>query len=237
MPLAESENTDIMAVRANISLLQLQREKARSDIKALENIKKQAIAEPSVFMRELLEGKVKGGGKTLGAGSDGGLLAPTLGNAMEGYVSKAKKEMEGSGNDKGSSNDTESSLPPDAQTVPEQMETTGDSDSDSDESVPAEKSRFPPIPGPQNVFRLPPINWDKYRVVGEPLEKLAQEARERPLAVATPQEAAAVAPGNGLDMVGRPPRHHMAAPYSPWEDKDTSQHVMQTRRRGSTKPS
>ena len=61
------------------------------------------------------------------------------------------------------------------------------------------------IPGPQNVIRCPPINWDRYHIVGEPLDKLHEDHRRRPPS------------GEGSSTSTRP-AHTVAAPYSPWRD-------------------
>ncbi|EEP76522.1 predicted protein [Uncinocarpus reesii 1704] len=36
------------------------------------------------------------------------------------------------------------------------------------------------IPKLQNVVRMPPVNWAKYHIVGEPLDRLHEEQRRRP---------------------------------------------------------
>ena len=38
-----------------------------------------------------------------------------------------------------------------------------------------EGEKWPEIPIPQNVVRAPPINWAKYQVVGDSLEKLHKD--------------------------------------------------------------
>lgn len=68
---------------------------------------------------------------------------------------------------------------------------------------------FPPVPRPQTVFRCPPVNWAKYHVVGEALDALHAEQTARP--------------SSGLEATGsatRAPLHVLAAPYSPFTDRD-----------------
>ncbi|KAL9056312.1 MAG: hypothetical protein Q9162_003003 [Coniocarpon cinnabarinum] len=36
------------------------------------------------------------------------------------------------------------------------------------------------IPGPQNIVRCPPINWEKYHIIGEPLDRMHEDQRIRP---------------------------------------------------------
>ncbi len=96
-----------------------------------------------------------------------------------------------------------------------------DDDDDDDGSETAETAaspKFPKIPTAQDVFRCPPVNWSKYHIVGEPLDRMHEEQRLRP------------APGE-LSRE-RAPEHVIAAPYSPF---DSEQQPMQTRR-GSKRP-
>ncbi|KAI9741618.1 MAG: hypothetical protein M1834_000002 [Cirrosporium novae-zelandiae] len=62
------------------------------------------------------------------------------------------------------------------------------------------------FPEPQNIVRCPPINWAKYHIVGESLDKLHEEQRSRPYG------------GRGKQTT-RAPKHHILAPYDPIEDK------------------
>lgn len=62
-------------------------------------------------------------------------------------------------------------------------------------------SPFGRIPPPQNVVRMPPINWAKYQVIGEPLDRMHQEQLRRP----TPGEPA--------------PEYKLASPYRPLVDQ------------------
>lgn len=82
--------------------------------------------------------------------------------------------------------------------------------------------KLPKFPTRQNIVRCPPVNWAKYHVLGESLDKLHDEQRRRP----TLGE-----PSMG-DWAGRD--HMIAAPYSPWQDP-LQLHPMQTRK-GSKKP-
>ncbi|MCJ1352314.1 MAG: hypothetical protein MMC33_002298 [Icmadophila ericetorum] len=62
---------------------------------------------------------------------------------------------------------------------------------------------FGTIPGPQNVIRMPVVNWDKYHVVGEALERLHENQRVRP--------------SSGGEEQGE--EYRIASPYRPWGDK------------------
>ncbi|KAF3020820.1 hypothetical protein E8E15_006365 [Penicillium rubens] len=61
-------------------------------------------------------------------------------------------------------------------------------------------SNFGRIPVAQNIVRMPPINWAKYQVVGEPLDRMHEEQLHRPSS-------------------GEPRRQHvLASPYRPLVD-------------------
>lgn len=77
------------------------------------------------------------------------------------------------------------------------------------------------IPVPQNVVRMPPINWAKYHIVGEPLDKMHDEQRRRPSCGKPRLERPVVGEGPGLGEVPaqRAPEHVLAAPYRPLVDK------------------
>jgi len=66
-------------------------------------------------------------------------------------------------------------------------------------------SNFGHIPTPQNVVRMPPINWAKYKVVGEPLDRMHEEQLRRPPSGAPRRE--------------RAPEHVLASPYRPLVDQ------------------
>ena len=156
VPFSESDNPDAVALRAAISVLQLQRDKSKQDIETLRQLKESALKQPELFTRELLKGKLQYDTPH----SDP--LAPTFEHGDSGQGSAGEKS--------------------------------------------GAAPRFPKIPTPQNVFRCPPVNWAKYNVVGEPLDKMHENQRARPSAGV-----------NGEDpRSGREPQ--IAAPYSPFQD-------------------
>ncbi|KAJ5124995.1 uncharacterized protein N7515_008820 [Penicillium bovifimosum] len=65
-------------------------------------------------------------------------------------------------------------------------------------------SDFGHIPNPQNVVRMPPINWGKYQVVGESLDRMHEEQLHRP---------SSGEPGQ------RAPEYLLASPYRPLVDQ------------------
>lgn len=84
-------------------------------------------------------------------------------------------------------------------------------------NTPTQMPKFGPVPTPQNIVRCPPINWAKYHVIGDSLDKLHEEQRLRPIS------------GEPLkDEPRRAPVHVIAAPFRPFEDK-VSDPPMRTR--------
>jgi hypothetical protein len=69
-------------------------------------------------------------------------------------------------------------------------------------------SKFGKFPRPQNVLRAPPVEWAKYHVVGEPLERMHQVQQQYP-GLTEAQRAGSE----------RPQPHVVAAPYRPFADK------------------
>ncbi|KAL4885239.1 hypothetical protein BJY04DRAFT_145009 [Aspergillus karnatakaensis] len=63
------------------------------------------------------------------------------------------------------------------------------------------------LPTPQNVVRMPPINWAKYQVIGESLDKMHDEQIRRP-SLGEPRRDEAPAP-----------EYMLASPYRPLVDK------------------
>ncbi|PLB50974.1 hypothetical protein P170DRAFT_326013, partial [Aspergillus steynii IBT 23096] len=65
------------------------------------------------------------------------------------------------------------------------------------------------IPTPQNVVRMPPVNWAKYQIVGEPLDRMHEDQQRRPFAGEPRRE----------DPMQRAPEHVLASPYRPLVDR------------------
>jgi hypothetical protein len=189
------ENEDVLALRSAISLLQMQREKAKKDIRALEQVKQQAVSDPDGFLQEMKARKAKPPEpkKTLAdilGAADAEMLAPTLSSDDdEDEAAQADtKPMEGVATDSSSTTTTQDQAAPAAAAAPPQP------------------SKFQAPPGPQNVVRCPPINWAKYHVVGDTLEKMHAEQVARPNS-------------DGSLSAAKAPPHQIAAPYNPFTDK------------------
>lgn len=157
--IAESDNTDVIALRAALSVLQVQKQKAQKDIMTLQKLKEAAIKDPSRFASELAAGNL-----------------------------------------------THEALPANPlHATFEDDESQKDSDDADVDSSTEQETAIPKIPNPQNVFRCPAINWDKYHVIGESLDRMHEHQRSRPGPYGSTAES---------------PRDHVIfAPYNPFKDK------------------
>ncbi len=159
LPVSLEENSDAIALRAAISILQLQHEQSLRDIRALDKMKAAALAEPESFVEDLKAGKLS--------------KSPPAGIT--------------------NLDDSDDEMP--------------DGPMENDERS-SGTSKFGKFPNAQNVVRSPPINWDKYHVVGESLDKLHEQQRRRPSS------------GGFLsEHESRQPEHMIAAPYRAFVDK------------------
>lgn len=186
LSISESDNPDAIALRSAISLLQLQREKSKRDIKQLQELKSAAVADPQGFAKSLHAQRMNAPHTT----SDP--LGPTLADMSE------SRAVDSDGSDTESRNSAVRK--------------------DSAET----ETRFAPIPQAQNIIRCPPVNWAKYHIVGEPLDKMHEEQRRYPGSVEPPR----------TQQGTKAPPHAVSAPYSPFTDG-----VSDTRRSSKKSPS
>ncbi|RMZ77068.1 hypothetical protein DV738_g4611, partial [Chaetothyriales sp. CBS 135597] len=133
-PVDLDQNTDAMAMRAAISILQLQRQQAIKDMKDLEQLKRAALNDPDAFIKDLNEGQ------------------PSDGRSPD--------------------------------------------------------TKFGRLPAAQQVVRAPPIEWAKYHIVGEPLDRMHELQRAYP----------GVSPDT-LKSSQKLQPHSIASPYRPFTDK------------------
>ncbi|EDN04641.1 hypothetical protein I7I51_02080 [Histoplasma capsulatum] len=177
IPISESDNPDVIALRSAISILQMQKQQALRDMKTLDQMKQAAVEHPEEFARELAKGNL--------ASKAGDIFNPTALDDDEGeHAGGTTAQVDAS---------TTSVRDEDAMDVHQQ-------------SLPS----FGKIPTPQKVVRMPPINWAKYHIVGESLDKLHEEQRRRP----TPGEPRR----DDVPPRQRAPEHFIAAPYRPFTD-------------------
>ena len=159
VPVRLEHNSDAIALKAALSILQLQKQQSQKDIKQLDKMKAAANKEPEHFIEALKAGKLS--------------KAPS--HTLVDIDDEAQ-----SGDGKPANRVTDFERP---------------------------EHDFGQFPNPQNVVRCPPINWAKYHIVGDSLDKLHEEQRQRP------------EPGQPRrDEYGRPPEDIVAAPYRPFID-------------------
>ncbi|KAF2850663.1 hypothetical protein T440DRAFT_81216 [Plenodomus tracheiphilus IPT5] len=174
--ISESENPDAIALRSAISLLQLQREKSKRDLKALQELKAVAVADPQAFARSIQQQQAQA------TQLYHDILTPTLAGLTDTVPSHEQYTDTGLGaNARKDSADLNAKLP---------------------------LTRIPPIPQPQNIVRCPPIEWSKYHISGEPLDKLHEEQKKWPGSTEPPRAKSGQ----------RAPPHSVSAPYSPFTD-------------------
>lgn len=82
------------------------------------------------------------------------------------------------------------------------------SDLAAEESGKEVVSKFGDLPSAQNITRCPPVEWAKYHIVGEPLDRIHQIQQKYP---GFTEET--------LERTERPQPHVIAAPYRPFVDR------------------
>jgi hypothetical protein len=199
VPISESENPDAIALRSAISLLQLQREKSKRDLKTLEELKAAAVSDPQGFVHSIQAQRIQPSKTNVDP------LSPTLadisGSLLDSISGVGNEQCNGDGDGRKDSADVESG----AHT----------------------STKFPTIPQPQNIIRCPPVNWAKYHIVGESLDKIHKEQRQYP---------GSVEPSRSQQGAKAPP-HAVSAPYSPFTDSVGDSQPAQSWRGSKKSPS
>ncbi|KAF1989722.1 hypothetical protein K402DRAFT_390689 [Aulographum hederae CBS 113979] len=219
VPISEDDNSDVVALRAAISILQLQRDKAKRDIKTIDELKNEAMEDPDAWLQTAIARRNQSRcqpSHPLSATIDDTLRdvattmrsridsqAPSEAQATAGAESSTREVLEDT-----TANGNAPALDADAG-----AEAVEDSDSESDSESPQIAPRYGPIPAPQKIARMPAINWAKYRVVGESLDKLHEEQLRRP----TPGEPTTDKNPNGIpvDPRLRAPEYAAFSEYNP----------------------
>lgn len=195
LPFSGDDATDAIALRAAISSLQLQRKKAQEDIRTLQQIKEQAATRPEEFQRHILNTSLR--------------KEPTKRKYQLPPDSGAEDEADDDTNDgqsmeslpgRSSMDNLRNGEIPDSQPSAELQQSFASEAHHS--KVPP--SEFPAIPQPQDVVRCPPINWAKYNVIGEPLNRMHKEQQLRP--------------DNGLGAHDPRRESVISATYDPFQD-------------------
>ncbi|KAK5127133.1 hypothetical protein LTR85_008493 [Meristemomyces frigidus] len=200
-PFSSEDSTDAIALRAAISALQFQKKKAQDDLRTLEVTRKQALDDPQQFKDALVAGRLKEQRPQFGglqaildqAESDDEDEGAALGASMTDEAMEQESDQAHALARPAEVPDSQPSRPATA---------SGKEASATQLSKPADFAR---IPGPQNVVRMPHVSWDKYHIVGEPLDRMHEQQRRWPGSFAYGQD-------RGRDFA-------VAAPYSPFLDR------------------
>jgi hypothetical protein len=194
LPFSADDSSDAIALRAAISTLQFQKQKAQGDLKTLESMKKLALSEPEHFTAELKAGNLNEDRPKLG-----GLRA-----IMDSDDSEEDSDDEGEEPTVLGAEREDSAAEKKSQSPPLRTEIPDSQPSQPTPAATNAPTKFPRIPGAQDVVRTPYINWEKYGVVGTPLDSMhAQQQRW---------------PGTTNFTHDRGREHAVAAPYSPFLD-------------------
>ncbi|KAH7035290.1 uncharacterized protein B0I36DRAFT_360683 [Microdochium trichocladiopsis] len=218
-PIDFASNPDVLALQSAIAILQMQKRKASADMVALSKAKEAALADPAAFLADLGSGKVAQEGDNLFIGEGGD---------------------SDSSSDGGSDTDDESGVPSSisedpgtAAMAPRRQRKPKARASRAGKQPTAKQSSQPwhNLPKPQNVVRMPAINWAQYAIVGESLDKLHQEQVSAPTqgspAVMQADGTYEFTFGSASGPAGIFNRQEkllgVAAPYNPGKDKLASQ--------------
>ncbi|WPG97352.1 Hypothetical protein R9X50_00012600 [Acrodontium crateriforme] len=196
-PFSSEDSTDAIALRAAISALQFQKKKAQDDVRALEKVRKQALAAPEHFKSELAAGRMKEQRSRMGD-----VNAIIDHSDSEASLEDDSDDEKSTIANKASTSNGEQIDVPDSQTTESSQSPLNSS---KPSSRPSTKPVFAPLPGPQNIVRMPPINWAKYNIIGAPLDSLHEQQQRWPGAHASFSN-------------DRGREHAVSAPYSPFLD-------------------
>lgn len=153
LPVSLDDNADAIALRATLSILQIQRQQALNDMRELDRMKKAALEDSEAFVQDLQAGNLSRPART-------------------------------------------------------DVEVDDDMQSSAAEGQAKETSKFGRFPAAQNVVRTPPVEWAKYHIAGEPLDRIHRTQQQYPGAT---EEM--------FENPDRPQPHTIAAPYRPFTDK------------------
>ncbi|KAH0290634.1 hypothetical protein KCU62_g3297, partial [Aureobasidium sp. EXF-3399] len=197
LPFSSHESSDAIALRAAISSLQFQRLQAQRDLRTLEDIKRQAVERPEEYRQHVIataQAKPQPPPWATNDTSDQDMDDDE--DALPGASASNGQEPTDSQSDS-----TTKSYPTSygSMLLSRSTKTTSQS------------SRFTAVPLPQDVVRCPPIEWAKYNIIGESLDKLHNDQQVRPGDLGSSQRESVV-----------------AAPYNPFLDKLNPRPVSET---------
>lgn len=220
-PVDFSENVDVIALESAILLLQRQKQKAEEDIRQLQRIKNEAVRKPAEFVQDLASGKVGQGPQAVPPASSGGADddSSSSSSSEEDEDDESDAEME---DQEGGGEASSSGLKPSPMKPPGKGKAAAAAAAPQPQPPRQEPPPWTTLPTPQDVVRMPAINWSKYAVVGESLDKLHREQLAKPT-LGTP--ATLAADGKAYEFKGGPNPDDgkksvgIAAPYDPLHEK------------------
>lgn len=210
-PIDFESNSDVIALKSAIAILQMQKRQAEQDLIKLRDAKNAALERPVEFATDLASGRVYQEGVRDCPKSD------------EDEKSSDDAEMsEGNDSEPRAVNGLKPSAMKASSTA--KGKATASRSDGSNGSSAKSKTAPPPwanLPTTQNIYRCPPINWSQYAVEGEALNRLHNEQVSGPTlgtpaamgANGTFQFTGAANPDDGRKVDG------IAAPYNPLRDK------------------
>ncbi|THX10749.1 hypothetical protein D6D13_05318 [Aureobasidium pullulans] len=188
LPFSSHESSDAIALRAAISSLQFQRLQAQRDLRTLEDIKRQAVDHPEAYRQHVI------------ATSQSKATSPpwATSDSPDQDMDDEDDAVLGASSPKG-----QDSAMSEFEDSPKDCPVSyGSMLHSREQKTVRQPSSFPAVPLPQDVVRCPPIEWAKYNIVGESLDKLHRDQQARPGDVDSSQRDSVV-----------------AAPYNPFLDK------------------
>jgi hypothetical protein len=222
VPVDEDENVDHIALKAAIYTLQKQREKAAQDIRTLQRIKAQAMANPVAWLEQHATGqdrRKRSKHDVLGGTfeDDEDEMEELLRRRTEREDTGDMQDKRGGEHDEAEEEDGveqdqhEDEAMPDKGAPYTAKDDAGRHAIPEDPDIEHQQIHFDKMPSRQRVIRMPAVNWAKYHVVGHALDRLHEEQRRRP----TAGEPATIA---SLNAGGRTLDFQVAAPYDPLKD-------------------
>ncbi|KXJ95781.1 hypothetical protein Micbo1qcDRAFT_157846 [Microdochium bolleyi] len=168
-PIDFASNPDVLALQSAISILQMQRRKAAADMVVLSRAKEAALEDPAAFLADLDNRKIgyEGDGLFTGGGQDGD-SSDSDSDDDDGDV-----DMNLCKASNADSATSKSSKQPNSR----KSTSTGTNRTPTDQQAPKPWHK---LPKPQNVVRMPAINWAQYAVVGDSLDRIHQEQVRAP---------------------------------------------------------
>jgi hypothetical protein len=180
VPIKLDENTDAIALKSAMSILQMQARNAENDIRKLARMKEKAMQNPEEFARALQAGEVHT--------KPDPLFTPTAEDSEDEEEKEHEDHEMGNMDNTAEQTSTEPEKPQDMAQYPfggpVPLSASGKGEftmnGDGEINAPRKNEEWGQLPKPQNVVRCPPVNWNKYAVVGESLDKLHADQVKRP---------------------------------------------------------